>query len=493
MNTEIDEKVDVTTLPELPKIYEKPYSLWNKEKGYIWLGNRKQGTYCILKPHKKGLLLIECVNSEVRTGDKKGKKYQKTKKIIIPGNYSRKEVINFILTKASIPTSAAGKWAPFRSKNGKRVPGICKRTFIKRLNSAFRESGYWKNRGKIEWKDCPKEFWKWCPLDEFVKGRTHSYKSWWKHISYKLDGHKFPKISHLQDWREPQEERVVSEYPDTYRKFVPVIEKPNCLKAWNTIKFWDLSSILKVSGDMKHWNIFITNVYPYFWECIKGHSRASLDFTPWLSQCSKHPKFVETLDRTINNGIDIRTLSSLTNPPKTLEQINRCYEYSVIYKQVKQKTRRNITPDYKPPEIELPEGWAWADSKTFYELSDMYSCCISNAGYDRGVRDGTACVAYRLDRKDRGGAVAYITHTGRYADPAPLWRGSQIKGFANKEPHNDFKVQSRQILDELNKKYKTKFDALQTLPVIPEIDIERLNPLQLELHTLMMSHDFRGF
>lgn len=153
--------LDVIEMPT-PKVYEKEYSLFNKEKGYIWLGNRKQRIWAIVKPHKKGLLYILCKGSKVGTkeGPMKDKKYTRYKKMIIPGNYSRYEVLKFLVKNSAIPSSKVLNHDPKKKASKKFIY----RQFWAQVSHALAESGYWRARGKINWPDCPKEFWAWCPL-----------------------------------------------------------------------------------------------------------------------------------------------------------------------------------------------------------------------------------------------------------------------------------------------------------------------------------------
>lgn len=453
------------------KVYDQEYSLYNKKENYIWLGNKKNKKWAILKPHPKGFLLVVATRTKTRR--------LITDKLIIPGNYPDDEIKSFVQSHLSIPEIR--KCMPSKIKHEYKLKS--RETAYARLEQAWKDSNFLENRGKITWKDCPEDFWKWCPLKHFVRGRTHSYKQWWKHYAYKeIEGKSFRG----KEWT----------------SFIPICEKPNCLPKWNKVKFEDLKSLLKTTNreNLHLFSKYVSNVYPYFHGVVRSHCyypEPYLSFTNWLSSCSKSPKFKEKLNLVCNLGIDLKYLNNMSHPPTTLEDLNKVLEYAEMVRKVRYQFKREVTSDFVPPNIKLPEGWVWADYTTFYELSDLYNCCISNSSwYGNSIRRGKACVCYRPDRKENGGGLVFLTYginnmysIGERHHENRSWSVHEARGFANGELAKEYQDGLKYVIEDLQETYPTGLKPL-TLPTTSyTLEVDKLCPIQLELHRMLADYN----
>jgi hypothetical protein len=135
-------------------------------------------------------------------------------------------------------------------------------------------------------------------------------------------------------------------------------------------------------------------------------------------------------------------------------------------------TAASINRNYKPPAIPLADGWNFADHTTFPQLSDKYSCCISNSSfYEAAVAQGRAHVLYREDHKTKNGAVAFLTLQASPENapdnPSRQWIVEEIRGFGNSNVDPEYMREATIVAKVLT---KTLGGPSPAVPQLSDVD-----------------------
>jgi hypothetical protein len=86
----------------------------------------------------------------------------------------------------------------------------------------------------------------------------------------------------------------------------------------------------------------------------------------YLASLPKSPKIAMVLNQMANEGMGPQTL--LEFAPKQLQQFSALRDLYQRYRHLLDPTRERVNANYRPPRVALPQGWAWADHRTFGQL-----------------------------------------------------------------------------------------------------------------------------
>lgn len=326
-------------------------------------------------------------------------------RIIIPGQYTDINMVaRYIIEKAQVHQIKRGEFTE---------------QAILLVGQKLRWSGMWESRGMLKWRNVPDDFWKVVSIDNFSIGTVKSYYQWWLSALLKKGG----KNGSRGKWYVKD-----SVHKDVEKGAIP--EKLNSIRYWNQLTFDELMNfVARGWSGKKQWGPFVMNVKAHFYESLmlKHNDWTESDnfdaVVEYLARCPKSARMAEALNNLANSGLDAMEIVGLGL--LTPKQVETAANYSVKFQQIYRQNQRHLNSNYKPPVIknvvdeENPEKnftwnpkYVWADSITFPNLSEMYSCCISRYGsYEDNIVAGKAHALYATDHtpENKGGVLAYIS------------------------------------------------------------------------------------
>jgi hypothetical protein len=323
--------------------------------------------------------------------------------IIIPGDYPLEAVAEHLADKYHCDTVA--------------------------VSDLLLETEIWYARGYLaNPKTFPKEIFAKVPIADFLAGGVKSYKRWMNKVIY---GHRV-----FRGLGTDRIERLIADgtYP----------ERLHSLRNWNTLAFEDLPLAIRYKAHRHpRWGVFTSQYYATYRDILDHHHEAWEEIDAFMEACVRFPK-TETVrglfDQVYAHGGSLRA----TERMKTARQLANHVE--VLVERSATLAQQTTIYEYRPPTIELPDGWRWADKTTFWSLSELYNCCINrNSYYSNALKNGDAAVAYRPNfncETDRG-ALCFFTRTGR------KWEIREIRGWTNTTVQKTYESQAQRILRDI--------------------------------------------
>ena len=393
-------------------------------------------------------------------------------RIIIPGQYTDiNQVSKFIIQKSQVDKIRKGEY-------------VDQATLL--MAQKLKSSGLWESRGKLKWRNVPDDFWKVVSIENFSIGTIKSYYQWWLSALLK----KGAKTNGTKGkWYVKD-----SVHKDVENGEVP--EKLNSIRYWNQLTFDDLMNFVSRGwSSKKQWGPFVTQVRGTFYESLMLKHNDWTDsenfeaVVEYLARCPKSERMSLALNSLSNSGLDALEIVGLNL--LNAKEVEKAANYSVKFQSIYRQNKKHLNSTYKPPVLKnvidekTPENnfiWnpktVWADSMTFPNLSDWYSCCISRYGsYEDNMVNGRAHALYHEDHtpENKGGFLAYIAiredYNNRYnrnnnypsllsederikmeeAKKNEKWEVQEISCFNNGSVTEEHMAYAKSVADQLNK------------------------------------------
>ena len=352
-----------------------------------------------LRPHAQGLIFE--IEDEGRT-----RKYQKE---VLPGEYSLEVISEYIQSKLI----GLGYGTP--------------KTFV---SDILLETEIWFSRGFMNNSNFPELLLQKIPLRTFVKGSLKNYHQWMRSVVYKE--RIFDSLG-----RDKVEQNIKNgSFP----------ERLHSIKKWKYLDFEDmLSAIASKAWKDSHWGVFVTQYFTFYARVLRGHKEAWNEFHIFAKACLALPKI--TIIRDLFN--DIYAYGGTLSKRNVTSSIRTLGAYrNALLERYDQIDTHTILRDYVIPKITPPTGWQIATKHSFWNLGELYSCCINtNGNYSRALSENTGLIAYRPDfssKKDTGALAFYSLHGNS-------WRLDEFRGYSNCKPDETYISDSVEICAILNR------------------------------------------
>lgn len=311
--------------------------------------------------------------------------------VIVPGQYSLTEVSDYIACALHVE------------------PVV--------VSDLLLETELWYDRGFLnDVKNFPPELFEKIPLNDFLHGSLKSYKRWVRDVVY--TGRAFFGIS---------ADRIEKNIRDGIYP-----EKLHSVRHWASMKLTDLRFAIRYQA-WRHpsWGVFVSQYYPMYSGVLSRHPEAWEEADAFIRSILKFPKTErvrDVIDRVYNEG------GSMTRAVRCRSARELTAYLAVLAEERANQSLKAMLFAYRPPDIEVPQGWKLADKETFWTLGDMFNCCINkNSLYSSRLRSGDAVVAYHSRSIDSdGGALAFFV---RGADE---WMLSEIRAWSNRSVLSDY-------------------------------------------------------
>ena len=361
---------------------------------------------------------------------------------------------------------------------------------VAQIRAVIVDSGVWERRGRLGWK-VPASFFEQVPLKRFLMHSSVSPRSWWKHLLTRslLPAERNPEDILPEPFIEKPTSRAKLGGPTwkAYEKKFAEIEagKPERIaqraalgrKSWRekysvvsekmklglfpeglcSIRGWDRMELRDLVAHVKQGHIFakswgnwVGHLYPIYGSLFAHHldwRMSDVDrfdrIVRMLNGLPRVDASAEAMEQCANQGMSVDMLLEFS--PRTTSALNRLERLFVRLRNANPRHRTSfLTEEYKPPSVDVPEGWKWADHLDFYELSTMYNCCISNSfAYDRNIIRGRAHVLYRMDLSTP--LLAYAC----WNPDKQAWRIHEQRGMGNRVASPDLVTEAHRIVSLL--------------------------------------------
>jgi hypothetical protein len=295
------------------------------------------------------------------------------------------------------------------------------------------ETELWYRRGFLDNPHVfPKEIFDVVPLREFIAGGLKSPRRWMMKVVY---GNRV-----FRELGSSRIERLVSEgtFP----------ERLHSVRNWSVFDFDDLVRAIRFKAQHHpHWGVFATQYYCFYRQVLNDHTEAWHEIDAFIDACVRFPKRPEIRDlfeRVYSFGGTLRATAKM----KTLRQLRT--HVDVLVEREETRPRRATIYEYRPPDVDLPPAWKWADKDSFWTLSELYNCCISRHGYYAdALKNGRGAASYRPSfncETDRG-ALSFFTR-----GPGLTWEMREIRGWSNSTVRDDYFQQAKKVAADLQRR-----------------------------------------
>ena len=313
----------------------------------------------------------------------------------------------------------------------------------------------------------------WYPLDLETKKLTPDQNA--EFFSMILNDKIKPDVAISQ-----MERQKITNQWETYNSYVKTLIKHNILpEKIHGMKHYQ--ALLQYGGTQyltsgifrsQHFQTFLQKVEPIFGGTMRLHDHV---FSGWpeihLERCETRDRLFKLMERwpktdrmkdlfekSIAQGVSMNAIVKWNI--KTSDELEHLYTISKIFSK---ENGKHLTADYIPPKIDLPDGYAWANAKTFNELSDLYKNCISTFGsYEGKICNGMAHVVYRIDPKNNLDGCGDQKMKARYGygicalieydKDEKIWTCKEQRAWGNQDPHPEYAKTINSIVRNVNER-----------------------------------------
>lgn len=415
----------------------------------IIIQNKKIPASVIVSQHESGISIQYVYSNTLGTDNME---FPENMNYILPGQYGNlDEYVYTILQSVFIQEVDEQS----EQNNEADRQEVITPEFFATLEAYLLETGIYENRGFLKW-DVSEDYFSVIPLSEWlISNEMESPELWW--AGYLADA--ADNLAQEHKWYNRQEDDIQPVLNDIKTHGIP--EKLHSIKYWNSVPLPKLLQYLELGYTTKKmWGAFVKQVESTYFPIMEKHNdwkTAEIfdELVTYLMDCPKSKNFSEALDALANTGLSIKGIISLGL--KKTSEVEEAIGYSKKCADIYRNKDGVINDNYNIPVLQndaqftWDDSNVWADSTSFYNLSDDYSCCISNfSSYKNKIIEGKAHTLFALDRSpaNHGGFIAYISWNGN------MWSVQEMRAVSNKTPDTSHVAYVDTVVGAMNKQMK---------------------------------------